>query len=207
LGFSDLLSENLKEFDDATIERYIDIINQTQRKTLDLLNDLLLWSQSQSGKLVPDMQSHNMKNVVADVIAESKSRASKKSIVVNNGIGEELFVSFDLQMLKTILRNLISNAIKFSYKNSEVSVYDEAMEDKVLICVSDSGVGISSDDQKKLFRFGESYSTKGTDDESGTGLGLSLCLEFVKLHKSEIWVESEPRKGSVFKFTAKLALK
>jgi signal transduction histidine kinase len=202
LGFSDLLLENLKEYDIDTIEKYIGIIYQTQRKTFDLLENLLLWSRSQSGRLIPDKQKLNLNNVCKEVIGEKSSEALKKDIVIKNTLGPDEYIFFDKQMFMTILRNLISNAIKFSYKFNEIEVYSEKEGDKAVICVSDKGVGIDPEDQKKIFRFGDAFSKPGTENEKGTGLGLSLCYEFVKLHNCDIKVESEPQKGSTFKFTA-----
>ena len=103
-------------------------------------------------------------------------------------------------MLKTILRNLISNAIKFTHRNGKVEVLTSSRENEVEIAVSDNGIGMTKDILSNLFRIDADHSTRGTENEEGTGLGLFLCKEFVEKHGGRIWVESDPGKGSVFRF-------
>jgi signal transduction histidine kinase len=103
-------------------------------------------------------------------------------------------------MLKTILRNLVSNAIKFSHSGSKITINAEQDSENVIVSVSDNGVGIPHENLVKLFELSEMLTTKGTSNESGTGLGLLLCKEFVEKHQGNIWVESEVGKGSNFKF-------
>ena len=104
-------------------------------------------------------------------------------------------------MIDTILRNLISNAIKFTYPGGKITVSVEEKQNELLVTVSDTGVGISKENRDKLFKIDQSYSTTGTQNEKGTGLGLILCKEFVEKHGGKIWVESEVNKGSTFYFT------
>jgi signal transduction histidine kinase len=120
---------------------------------------------------------------------------------MSHSIDPGLNVVADLQMVKTILRNLISNAIKYTNDNGEITI--NALENKrdVEVIVKDNGVGISSENQRKLFKIEAFHSTPGTHDEKGTGLGLLLCKEFVELHGGNIRLESEPDKGTRFAFT------
>jgi signal transduction histidine kinase len=110
-------------------------------------------------------------------------------------------VAADLQMVKTILRNLISNAIKYTNINGEIIINACELKKYVEVTVKDNGVGISVENQRKLFQIDSFHSTPGTKDEKGTGLGLLLCKEFVELHGGNIRIESEPGKGSRFAFT------
>jgi len=123
-----------------------------------------------------------------------------KNIELNSSVDDKLMVVADRNMLKTILRNLISNAIKFTHKNGKVEVKAVIDYKQVEISVSDSGIGMTKETMAKLFRIDTNLSTRGTENEKGTGLGLFLCKEFVEKHAGKIWVESESGKGSVFKF-------
>jgi signal transduction histidine kinase len=125
--------------------------------------------------------------------------ANSKNIELKSSVPEKLVVFADRNMIKTILRNLISNAIKFTYKNGKVDVKAIARDNEVEIAVSDNGIGINKDTIAKLFRIDANLSTRGTENENGTGLGLFLCKEFVEKHGGKIWVESESGKGSIFK--------
>jgi signal transduction histidine kinase len=122
--------------------------------------------------------------------------AKKKNIMVKSSIDRKIFVIADLDMLQTVVRNLVSNSIKFTNPGGEIYVNAEELNDKVKICVEDTGVGISKENIQKLFKIEKSFSTKGTIKEEGTGLGLLLCKEMVDMHKGEIWAESEPGKGT-----------
>jgi len=134
--------------------------------------------------------------------------AINKSIKLTTQIPSTIFVVADKDMLSTIIRNLISNAIKFTPKGGEIEIKTNFITSDnqkfVEIIIKDSGVGISKEIQTKLFDISENISTKGTDNEAGTGLGLILCKEFVEKHGGAIWVESEEGKGSEFKFTLPL---
>jgi len=132
--------------------------------------------------------------------------AENKSIKLINKLPEYIFVDADKDMLSTIIRNLLSNSIKFTPKGGEIKVIAKLIEtnnnrDFVEIKIKDNGIGIPKEIQTKLFDIGENTQTKGTENETGTGLGLILCKEFVEKHGGNIWVESEEAKGSDFNFT------
>ncbi|HOQ49463.1 MAG TPA: HAMP domain-containing sensor histidine kinase, partial [Candidatus Kapabacteria bacterium] len=116
-------------------------------------------------------------------------------------VSEELVVNCDVNMITTVVRNLITNAIKFTPENGEITVFAEKTENEVIVAVRDTGIGISDEDKQILFRIDVHHTTIGTSQEKGTGLGLILCKEFVEKHGGKIWVESEIGKGSTFKFT------
>jgi len=201
IGFSELLIKNINNYDNEKIKKFLTIIKETSNSTYNLLEDLLVWSKSQSGKLPLEPQKISFINICQEIIEENKNQAVAKNIKLICPISEKIYFYADPNMLKTILRNLITNAIKFTDTNGLVTVYTEQEQDNITITVSDNGIGIAPEDQLKLWQFGNSFSTHGTKNEKGTGLGLVICKEFVDKHKGKIWVESEVNKGSDFKFT------
>jgi len=204
LGFSDLLLKNLHKYDIDKIEKQLKIIHQTNHKTYNLLEDLLLWSKSQSGKLSFEHQKIVFSEICTEIINNMKHQADTKEISINCFEPEKTVLKADLNMFKTVLRNLISNAIKFTNRNGQINIYTEKNHKNATIIVSDNGVGIEKDNIFKLWDFSQPISTIGTADEKGTGFGLLLCKEFVEKHDCKIWVESELGKGSDFKFTMPL---
>ncbi|MBN2890597.1 MAG: PAS domain S-box protein [Bacteroidales bacterium] len=201
LGFSDLLIKNLHKYDIEKIEHQLKIIHQTTRKTYSLLEDLLLWSKSQSGKLTINPLNIVFGDICNDIINNLKNQSNPKGITIQCFEAERTFLTVDLNMFKTILRNLISNAIKFTNKNGQIRIFSERDNENVKITISDNGVGIEKENIPKLWDFTQPFSTKGTSDEKGTGFGLLVCKEFVEQHGGKIWVESEIGKGSDFIFT------
>ncbi len=204
LGFSELLLRNLQKYDINKIEKQLKIIHQTTNQTYNLLEDLLLWSKAQSGKLTIEPQIIVFSEICAEIINNLKHLADTKEISINCFEPKRTILKTDLNMFKTILRNLISNAIKFTNKKGQINIYSEVNHKDVTIIVSDNGVGIGKDDLLKLWDFTKPISTTGTADEKGTGFGLLLCKEFVEKHDGKIWAESEIGKGSDFKFTMPL---
>lgn len=201
LGFSELLLENLKTYDAQQIEEQVGYIYKTTKQTYNLLEDLLLWSKSQSGRISFEPQRLIFNDVCNEVIINLLPQSNKKNISIELEKDSHAIVYADSNMLKTILRNLISNAIKFSFNNSVIKISVNQEGEKAIVTVSDKGVGISKTNQSKLWNFSEQYTTEGTNKEGGTGLGLILCKDFVEKHDGQIWVESELGKGSDFKFT------
>ncbi len=211
VGYSDLLSENFDDFDSETQKKYIGFIKEGVINTHKLLENLLLWSQSQKGviKFKPDL--HNLHLVTKETLKYSEQPATAKSISITNEIPENVFVKADKDMLAIILRNLISNAIKFNPKGGEIvinasSFMNEDKQNFIKISVKDTGVGISSEIQAKLFKIEGDISSSGTENESGTGLGLILCKEFIEKHGGKIWLKSKLKKGSTFIFTLPLSM-
>jgi signal transduction histidine kinase len=143
----------------------------------------------------------NLKNVFSKVISIANISAQKKKIRTSCKTDEDLFVHADSMMLETILRNLIANSIKFTTDGGEILIDGIISDGKALIKVQDSGIGMTEEVQRKLFKIEEHHTTLGTEGEKGTGLGLVLCKDLVEKNKGKIWVESELRKGSTFFFT------
>jgi signal transduction histidine kinase len=204
IGFSELMLNNLRHYSIRKMEKQLTYIYSTAGQTYNLLEDLLLWANSQSGKLTMAPAETDMKHVCSEVIEQFKDQTERKDISMLFSQSENILVWVDPDMFKTILRNLLSNAIKFSHNQGQIHVVVEKTKDFVMVTVSDTGVGINAADQKKLWQVDGSITNRGTDNEKGSGLGLLLCKEFVEKHGGHIWVDSEPCKGSDFKFTIPL---
>lgn len=198
-GFSDLLIKNFRKYDESTIEKQLGIINTTTKKTYDLLEELLLWTRSQSGKIPFEPRTVQLKKVCDDVLSLLNESAATKQIEIIPEIDAGLELHADVDMLRTILRNLISNAIKFTHENGQIILRAEQQDTDMIITVSDNGIGMSQEVVSRLWQIAELYTSPGTKGEKGTGLGLMLCKEFVEKHNGRIWVESEVGKGSDFK--------
>jgi PAS domain S-box-containing protein len=201
IGFSSILVEQVKEKDYEGIEQYAQIIQSSSQRTMALLMNLLEWSRSQTGRMEFTPEYVEMGSLINEVTDLLNDAAEHKSITISKEIGRNLTAFIDKAMISTVLRNLISNAIKFTNMGGKILISSQQNDHELIISVSDNGVGIKKKAMNELFRIEESSSTLGTKNEKGTGLGLILCKEFVGKHKGKIWVESDPGKGSTFHFT------
>lgn len=176
-------------------------IEAAGRQIQKLLENLLQWARTQRGRIefCPDMI--DLKFVVDRKLSLLNSMAKSKNIQLISEIEKETLVYADINMVETILRNLMTNAIKFTEENGIVRVSTSEKEDFVEVTVMDNGVGIAPDKMNTLFRVDKQTSTKGTAGERGTGLGLILCKEFAEKHGGKIWVDSQLGNGSDFHFT------
>ena len=201
----------------ADVFEMLEMTNKTAEEVFSLLDNLLKWTKSQLGKLSNVPQSIDMVGLVNGVIEVFKPIAGSKSISLKlDSAVESVHVTVDIEMIKSVVRNLISNAIKFSHKDTAVVVHvkvqevadenrTEAGNDKeVLVTVSDSGCGIKKEDQEKLLNEATHFTTFGTDSEEGAGLGLLLCKDFVSKNHGRLWFTSEEGVGSNFNFTIPL---
>jgi signal transduction histidine kinase len=206
LHLSQLLSDNFDKIDVREQKEYIGHIYQAIQNTYKLLENLLLWVRSQRGIIDFKPVKENLRSLVTETIELLHQVATNKSIELKNEIPANISVYVDKNMVLTVLRNLISNAIKFTHKGGEVMLKATATIDKnrqrfTEIYVIDNGIGVPPEVQSKLFRITENISLKGTENERGTGLGLILCQEFVEKHGGKIWLVSDEGKGSKFIFT------
>lgn len=201
LGLLELLIMNLNYYDIDKIRQFILLINDSSVGAYHLLEDILLWAHSQSGKLPFEPGEIDLKHCCKGVIESLKPNADFKNITIRGIETEGINIYADINMLNTILRNLITNAIKFTNRGGIINITAQQNSSDTTIVVSDNGIGISAERIPTLFDISKVHSTKGTDDEKGTGLGILLCKEFVERHGGKIWVESELNKGSLFKFT------
>jgi signal transduction histidine kinase len=199
IGFSEMLKEEMKSGDIATSENYVGLINTSAIQTFRLLENLLEWANSQRGKVTFSPVSINLRELVNEEFGVLSDMAKGKNIELKSSFDDDMTFTADKNMINTILRNLISNAIKFTHKNGKVELKAIINNKQVEISVSDNGIGMKNETMAKLFRLEGNLSTRGTENEKGTGLGLFLCKEFVEKHGGRIWVESEEGKGSTFK--------
>lgn len=201
LGFSEILLSDFKELQSEEVLYYISEMKKSADLSHSLLQNLLQWSRSQTGKIEYHPQQLELKNIIRQNILLVKKSAEKKSINIMNNIQAELKVKADEDMLNTIVRNLLTNAIKFTSKDGIISVDASSQYGCAEIRIKDSGIGMDEETVNKLFRIDVTHSTSGTENETGTGLGLLLCKEFIEKHGGKIWVESKENVGSTFHFT------
>jgi len=201
LGFSQLLEESVKANDCHSTEQYASIIRKSTQRTMDLLMNLLEWSRAQTGRIEFTPEYLEIHALTKEVLGLFDQSANQKSISISLEAFPITTVFADKVLLSTILRNLISNAIKFTYPGGKIELSSNQAGLNLIVCVKDNGIGIKQEDLSKVFRIEESISRPGTQNEQGTGLGLLLCKEFVDKHGGKIWVESTPGKGSSFYFT------
>jgi len=201
IGFSNLLVEQIKNKDIEGIDEYANIVLKSSNNAMDLLLNLMEWSRSQTGRMEFNPEYFDLVSCINKIILLYVDIAGQKSITIKNILPHKASVFADNAMISTVLRNLISNAIKFTIPGGKIIVSAMEKQNEIIFSVSDNGVGISKNSIEKLFRIDQSYSTTGTNEETGTGLGLILCKEFVEKHNGKIWVESEEKKGSTFYFT------
>jgi len=186
--------------DDEKQQMIIDVAN-TSKRTYDLMENLLEWSSVQTGNIPFNPQKITLLTLLNNLEALYNQNLKSKGITLKINVEPESSVFVDKKMTETILRNLISNALKFTYPNGTVSVSSEPYNDFVVIKVIDTGVGIKTENLSELFKVDKVQSTRGTAKETGTGLGLILCKELVERQYGKIWVESKEDEGTTFYFT------
>lgn len=200
-GLLNMVREDFDKIGVDEVKENLECINDILQNLFQLLEDLLEWGRIQRNVIEFSPLNDNICNVIRNVVDLYSINAKNKNIILNLEMPDELFVNFDKKMVSTVVRNLITNAIKFTpmWGSIKVTVIDEA--DQVRISVQDTGIGISNKNLQRLFNLTEYFSTQGTNNEGGTGLGLILCKEFVERHGGKIFVETELKKGSIFSFT------
>jgi signal transduction histidine kinase len=196
IGFLEILSNDYEKLDSEKVENYINYSHSAAKNAYHLLEDLLKWTQS--GKLPYQPEYINVKDICNHILKSLEVNANLKNIKILYLGNNEATVFADSYMLKTILRNLVSNAIKFTNYGGEIMVQADENPENMEISVSDNGIGIMPEDLQKLFDISHVHTTKGTADEKGSGLGLYLTKEFIERHNGTIHVESVFGKGSTF---------
>jgi len=195
-----LLQKNLNKYPLSKIEQFVNNIYLSTENAFLLLQSLLLWAKSQRGLLPFNPEEINLKELFKFKIDFFKESANQKKIKIQSDIPENMIVIADSNMLKLILQNLISNAIKFTNENGIIKLQAIETSDNVLISIVDNGIGMDSDTLDKLFKLDSNLTTTGTAGEQGTGLGLILCKEFVDKHSGQITAKSQLGNGSEFSF-------
>jgi len=205
-GLIGLTNYLILQFKDITIEetkKYLLAINESSRQTFILLENLLEWAQTQLESIKYNPEAFDLFNVAENAKKLFSATITIKEIIIVNQIHPETWVFADKTMIETILRNLISNALKFTNSKGHVELFTIMIDGKVQVGVRDSGMGISSEYLEKLFSLETITSRDGTSHEKGTGLGLIVCKEMIKKHDERIWAESNLGEGATFFFTLK----
>lgn len=200
-GYTELLKKDFTKLTDVEKLGCIDDISRSAKQNFQLLENLLMWAQSQSGKLEFNPAKLDMKKIIEDSAELLLHLAKNKSVALEIECRDVPEITADEQMMKTVFRNLISNGIKFSNPNGKVVITAKRENDKIVFSVKDSGVGIADETKRRLFTKNRIVSTNGTQGERGTGLGLVLCKDFIEMHGGKIRVESSYGEGSEFIFT------
>ena len=201
LGVLEVLKDSLNEHDISDVEEYITMVSNSTTRTLILLDNLLAWTVLQNKEKTFSPVKINVHELVGEEIENIKISADQKQIQLSQFIAPDITISGDIQMVRTIVRNLLSNALKYTGAGGLIFVKATEGDSMVEISVKDNGMGISSEAQKELFKTNVFHSTDGTNHEHGTGLGLLLCKEFVEMHGGVIHIESETGKGCELTFT------
>lgn len=204
LGFLDLLTENIRKYDIDQIEKFLNLVKDSAQNTYTLLDDILNWVKASSNNVSYGPEKFNFSTIYNEIIGSLKQNAQAKNITINNLSDSDISVFADKNMLKTVLRNIISNSIKFTNYQGSIKVSVEENPKEKIFTISDNGVGIEPEILNKLFDISNTISTLGTTNEKGTGLGLIICKEFIERHGGKIWAKSKLGKGSDFIFTLPL---
>jgi PAS domain S-box-containing protein len=201
LGFTELLVTEFKNYKAEEIEFVLNNILNSSKQAYNLLDNLLIWAGSQTGRIEFIPQYVDLEVILLENIELAKMSAARKNILINYNIYNDCKVFGDPNMIDTIVRNLLSNAIKFTQHNGKINVSIIDLDDYCQISVKDTGVGIKNEKIDQLFRIDSKISSPGTDNEKGTGLGLVLCKGFIEKNGGSLRVESELGNGSEFIFT------
>lgn len=204
VGISEILYNDFYNLDDNNKLDFLKDINNLSLNTHRMLVSLLDWSIYQSGRVSFLPNKLDLCSLLGKNVLEAENQASLKNIKVILLQAEQIFVYADSNMIDTVIRNIISNAVKFTGNGGEIKVSAEIKGTNAVINISDNGVGISLENCQKLFRIDSSYKSTGTAGEKGTGLGLLLCKDFIEKNNGTLSVESKPGKGSTFSFTLPL---
>jgi ligand-binding sensor domain-containing protein/signal transduction histidine kinase len=202
LGYTDVLIENYKSFDEETMDNVLSDLKESGENAFTLLENLLSWSSTQQGTIDFKPIKTTAQEITSTILPEVISIAKKKNIeIINNVNGKEISLMADKNMLSLVFRNLLTNAVKFSNPGCKIWIDAESNSDEIIFKIKDEGIGIPKEKTASLFNLESNTTQSGTSGEKGTGLGLILSKEFVEMHKGKIWVESEPGKGSTFYFS------
>ncbi len=200
LSFAELLVEQLRENNYQDLNKYAEIIYDSANRAVALVNNLLEWSRIQTGRISFEPTRFDLSAMIDETILLYADAATKKNISLKKRDSELVEVFADSSMIDTVIRNLVSNALKFTHPGGKVTVSATQNAQGTKVSVEDNGVGIPAEAMEELFRVDSTYVTSGTNKERGTGLGLVLCKEFIDMHHGKIWVESKKGEGSAFSF-------
>jgi len=205
VSYTGILKTDLDLFTKEELQQIISDLNEASENGYNLLQNLLLWTRSQTNRIHILKSNFNLADVFKDVKALAELNLADKEQTLSIEIDPNMRVFADKDMIAVVLRNLVFNAIKFSVKGSDIYIKASQTGSNVRVDVIDSGIGIAEESIKNLFAIDKNTMTQGTEGETGTGLGLVLCKEFVEKNDGKIWVESKLGKGSVFTFVLPVA--
>jgi signal transduction histidine kinase/ligand-binding sensor domain-containing protein len=201
MGFTELLISQFDTTDDEKKLNYLKLIQDSSEAAYTLLQNLLLWARSQTNRISYQPQEIRVKGIIDEVVELNRGNLQAKRIGVSVECSEDLKVIADLDMIRTIFRNLLSNAVKFTPQQGSIRFSVEVVKGRVNISVSDTGVGIKKEKIDELLSGGIVTPGQGTEGEYGSGLGLTLCREFIKIHKGQLRISGEKGRGSTFTFS------
>lgn len=202
---AELLNEEIDNYSREEIKEIAEMLHESNKNSYKLLENLLDWARVQTGMIEYSPKKIVLNNLIEENIELNKHTALNKNIKLWFESTEHIEVNADKNMIDTIVRNLLTNAIKFTGKNGEIKVQLRRRNQMAEIAIMDNGIGIPDNVKEKLFKINRKATQKGTENETGSGLGLLLCSEFIAKHQGEIFAESDPGKGSVFRFTLPLS--
>jgi signal transduction histidine kinase len=200
INLSEIMLRTVEKGDVKRVARIAGVLHDTTRSTYNLLQNLLEWALIQKSGLRLNLQLIKVKDLILDEIGDQKQVLKQKKINLQSRVSSKLTLQADEHMVKMIIRNLISNAVKYSYPESTVTIIATSGDGTITFEVKDCGTGMTEEEQQLIFHMDANFTKRGTASEPGSGLGLALCQEFVKLHGGTIWVKSLPGKGSSFYF-------
>jgi signal transduction histidine kinase len=201
LGLSEMLLGEINQNTSAEEKSYVKAIYDSSHNIFALVENLLTWSRMQTNKLTLVPEQIYVSSIIENITSLLQPNLVQKHITVETELKTAKSGYADKNMVEMVIRNLVSNAIKFTSENGKIHISLTDNMNNLQIEIHDNGIGISNDDQEKLFRIDSNYSTKGTNGESGTGLGLIICKEFIERNNGTIWIKSHPGEGSSFFFT------
>lgn len=201
IGLAELLVERFETYDSQKIKEFVTQIHKFSNNAYNLLEDLLQWAKAQTGRMEIKPEKIDIFELAVENKALFEEKAAKKGVEINLEVAMQTFALIDRNMITTVLRNLVSNAVKFTNAGDQININAIKVNDHIEINVTDTGIGIPKENQNKIFRIDSNLSTQGTSDEAGTGLGLIISREFVEKNGGTIHVESTEGNGSKFIFT------
>ena len=201
MGFSKILIEDYKELKEEEIKEFAGYIYEASETGNRLLQNLLDWSRSETGRIKYEPENYLISEIIDEALRLALNTANQKEIKIETEIPDGLEAYCDRNMIYTVMRNLVSNAIKFSYRKGRIKIRASYSEHGAEISITDHGIGMNETLMQDLFKLEKRITNEGTENEKGTGLGLFLCKEFVEKNKGSISVQSSLREGSTFTFT------
>jgi signal transduction histidine kinase len=200
LGILELLTEPASGFDMQKQTELLQTAKKSAQNTFELLENLLLWSRSQMKNTTCNIEKHDITEILRKNIAIKKQAALQKEISVIENFSDKIEAMFDKEMINTVIRNILNNAIKFTYPGGKVNISAETKNGEVKITISDTGIGITGEEMNHLFKI-EKMNRAGTEGEKGTGLGLIISKEFIEKNNGKIWATTNSPSGAIFHFT------